>query len=96
MVSQLTATDRDRPSFVARYSARVLRARSRLVMKVAVADGDDQIGCSRRVAAAAEAGSASVLSVYDYLLGSLSGFIRAGRVKGAQRQRQGGPAREMA
>jgi hypothetical protein len=45
-------------------------------MKVAVAGGDDQIGWTRRVAAAAEAGSASVRSVDDYLVGSLSGFIR--------------------
>jgi hypothetical protein len=66
------------------------------VMKVAVAGGDDQIGWTRRFAAAGEAGSASVPTVDDYLVGSLSGFIRAGRVREAQRQRQGGPAREMA
>ena len=66
------------------------------MMKVAVAGGDGQIGWTRRVAAAAGAGSASVRSVDDYLVGSLSGFIPAGRVRGAQRQRQGGPAREMA
>jgi hypothetical protein len=73
----------------------VLSARSRLVMKVPVADGG-RIGWTRRVAAAAEAGSASARSVDDYLVGSLSGFIRAGPVRGAQCQRHGGPARKMA
>jgi hypothetical protein len=46
MVSRLTATDRDLPSFVARYSAPVPSARSRPVMKVAVAGGDVRIGWS--------------------------------------------------
>jgi hypothetical protein len=97
MVSQLTtATDCDCPSFIARYNAPVLMARSRLVMKVPVAGGDVRIGRTRRVAAAAEAESASVGSVDDDLVGSLSGFIRAGEAIGARCQRQGGPAREMA
>jgi hypothetical protein len=37
-------------------------------MKVAVAGGEDQIGWTGRVAAAAEVGSASVRSVGDYLV----------------------------
>ena len=49
----------------------------RVVMEVAV--GDVRIDWARRVAAAAEAGPASVRSVRDYLVCSLSRFIRTGR-----------------
>jgi hypothetical protein len=73
MGSRLTATDRDCPFFVARYGVPVLGARWRLAMKVAVAGGDVRIGWAKRVAAAAEAGPASVRSVHDYLVCSLSG-----------------------
>src|SRR5260370_40179473 len=65
-------------------------------MKVTVAADGVRIGWTKRVAAAAEAGSPWVRSVHDYLVGSLSGFIRTGRARGARCQRQGGPARGMA
>ena len=73
MGSRLTATDRDRPFFMARYGVPVLGARGRLVVTVAVAGGGVRIGWVKRAAAAAEAGPASVRSVQDYLVCSLSG-----------------------
>jgi hypothetical protein len=66
------------------------------VMKVAVAVGDVRIDWAKRVAAAAEAGPASVRSVRDYLVCSLSGFIRTGRGERSPMSEQGGPARGMA
>src|SRR5260221_12635841 len=65
-------------------------------MKVAVAGGGVRIGWTKPVAAAAEAGSPWVRSGHDYLVGSVSGFIRTGRARGARCHRQGGPARGMA
>jgi hypothetical protein len=66
--------------------------RGGLVMMVAVAGGDVRIGWAKRAAAAAEAGPASVRSVGDYLVCSLSGcrslaggrspMSKAGRCRG--------------
>lgn len=92
----VTATDRDCPSFCSPIYRTRTGARSRLVMKVAVAADGVRIGWTKRVAAATEAGSSWVRSAHDYLVRSPSGFIRTGRARAARCQRQGGPARGMA
>jgi hypothetical protein len=70
--------------------------RGGLVMMVAVAGGDVRIGWAKRAAAAAEAGPASVRSVGDYLVCSLSGCRSRWPAGGARCQRQGGAAGAMA